>query len=322
MGRAVQDDWSGSKDFYIADNVFIGRHDPAKMMSWSGGVWASYPGYPELLLSEYAIKIYGQGHVVAYNYFGDWHDGLDIATYGVPDGTPNELSDRVPVSIDFYNNDFYNMGDNCMESDGGAHNIRLFRNRCFNSPGGALSAQPMWGGPLYVYQNLVYNTPTFGTCKYAPASGLLTYQNTFIGECRAGTAPNMHFLNNLVLAEGALGNDGKPMPYVFSVTTPTNYTTSDYNGYRPMPGSDDAFEWNSRTLVLRPITISKSFSIDSFKTLSEYQNATGQEKHSILVDYDVFIRVTKRIQVIRSGSIVRRIMTFTCVRDRPQSTKE
>src|SRR4029077_17234076 len=31
VGRAVQDDWSGSKNFYIADNIFIGRHDPDKM---------------------------------------------------------------------------------------------------------------------------------------------------------------------------------------------------------------------------------------------------------------------------------------------------
>ena len=28
VGRAVQDDWSGSKNYYIADNIFIGRHDP------------------------------------------------------------------------------------------------------------------------------------------------------------------------------------------------------------------------------------------------------------------------------------------------------
>ena len=28
VGEVVQDDWSGSKNFYIADNVFIGRHDP------------------------------------------------------------------------------------------------------------------------------------------------------------------------------------------------------------------------------------------------------------------------------------------------------
>ena len=57
--------------------------------------------------SEYAVKVYGQGHVVAYNYVANWHDGIDIATYGDPDGTPNEHPDRTPVSIDFYNNDFY-----------------------------------------------------------------------------------------------------------------------------------------------------------------------------------------------------------------------
>jgi hypothetical protein len=34
VGRAVEDDWSGSKDFYIADNVFIGRHDANKLQSW------------------------------------------------------------------------------------------------------------------------------------------------------------------------------------------------------------------------------------------------------------------------------------------------
>ena len=64
---------------------------------------------------------------MAYNYVANWHDGIDVATYGDPDGTPDELPDRVPVSIDFYNNDFYNMGDNCIEADGGAHNIRVFQ---------------------------------------------------------------------------------------------------------------------------------------------------------------------------------------------------
>src|SRR5579862_5764696 len=39
IGRGVQDDWSGSKDFYIADNIFIGRHDPSKAMGWNGGQW-------------------------------------------------------------------------------------------------------------------------------------------------------------------------------------------------------------------------------------------------------------------------------------------
>jgi len=110
IGRGVEDNWSGSKDFYIADNVFIGRHIPDKLQSWwRPDVWAKFPGYPALITSEYAIKIYGQGHVVAYNYVANWHDGIDIATYGDPDGTPSENPGRVPVSIDFYNNDIYNM---------------------------------------------------------------------------------------------------------------------------------------------------------------------------------------------------------------------
>ena len=289
VGRAVQDDWSGSKDFYIADNVLIGRHDPEKMMSWTGSVWSAFPGFPEPLTSEYAVKIYGQGHVVAYNYVANWHDGIDIATYGVPDGTPHEIADRVPTAIDFYNNDFFNMGDNCMESDGGARNIRLFSNRCFNSAGGALSAQPMWGGPLYLYRNLIYNTPTSGSCKFSPASGILTYQNTFIGECRAGPATHMHFLNNLILASGSRMNNAQaaPLSYTLSVTTLTDTSTSDHNGFRLNPGTDVAFEWSEPASATSGTT-----RIHAYKTLADFQAATGQDTHSVLLDFDTFIKVS------------------------------
>jgi hypothetical protein len=105
VGRAVQDDWAGSKDFYIADNVLIGRHDPSKLLGWyPPAVWSRFQGFPQLINSEYAVKVYGQGHVVAYNLVMNWHDGIDIATYGTPSDDP----DRVPVSIDFHNNDFTN----------------------------------------------------------------------------------------------------------------------------------------------------------------------------------------------------------------------
>jgi hypothetical protein len=286
IGRGVEDDWSGSKDFYIADNVFIGRHNPDKLQSWwRPDVWAKFPGYPALITSEYAVKIYGQGHVVAYNYVANWHDGIDIATYGDPDGTPSENPDRVPVSIDFYNNDIYNMADNCIEADGGAHNIRVFRNRCFNSAGGALSAQPTFGGPLYFYQNLVYNTTTGGPLKLIDTpAGVLIYQNTLVGEGRLfGPASNVHFLNNLILGDGWAGP-------IFNLSTFTNYSSSDYNGYRPNPGADDSFEWNSP-----PFNAMADYSgklvMRHFKDLRAFQVASGQEKHSVLLDYDTFEKV-------------------------------
>ena len=283
VGRAVQADWSGSKNFYIADNVMIGRHDPDKMMGWTGPLWGRFPGFPELLKSEYAIKVYGQGHVVAYNYVANWHDGIDIATYGTPDGAPNDLPDRAPLAIDFYNNDIQNMGDNCFETDGGARNIRVFKNRCFNSASGALSVQPMFGGPVYFYQNVVYNAPT-GSLKYIEGSaGILTYNNTIIGEGRAGPASNEYFRNNLILAQGAFDP-------VFAITTYTNYTNSDYNGFRPNPTAGHSFEWNSPPLEI-PADFKNKVVSRNFKTLKELREATGQEQHSVLLDYDTFVNV-------------------------------
>ena len=285
VGRAIQDDWSGSKNFYIADNIFIGRHDPTKMMGWNGAIWQKLPGFPERLDSEYAIKVYGQGHVVTRNYIAHWHDGIDMATYGNPDGTPHPIADRFPMSNDFYDNDIYNMGDNCIETDGGGRNMRVFRNRCVNTALGGLSAQPIFGGPVYFVRNIVYNGPGAGSLKFVSTpTGVLVYQNTFIGEVAVpGPASNVHFLNNLILAEGAA-------EAVFNVGTFTNYSSSDYNGFRPNPGAAVSFIWSSPPFDVRSDYIGMPIS-HSYKTLRAYQRATGQDKHSRLVDYDIFVNV-------------------------------
>jgi hypothetical protein len=286
VGRAIQDDWSQSKNYYIADNSFIGRHDPDKMMSWIGAIWEKFPGFPELLTSEYAIKVYGQGHVVAHNFVANWHDAIDVATYGNPDGAPDPIPDRLPVSIDFYGNDIFNMGDNCIESDGGAHNIRVFRNRCFNVASQALSAQPMYGGPVYFYQNLVYNAPGSGSLKLvATPAGVLVYQNTFVGELVArGPASNLHFRNNLILSQEELDP-------VFAVGSYTSYSSSDYNAFRPYPAKDGAFEWNlPREGVVADYKSQPV--VHRYKTLKDYSDASGQDKHSVLVDYDSFVNVS------------------------------
>jgi hypothetical protein len=281
VGRVVQDDWSGSKDFYIADNIFNGRHDPDHMMGWTG-IWNRFPEYPEVLLSEYAVKVYGQGHVVAHNLVTNWHDGIDVATYGTPDGAPDDIADRFPESIDFYGNDVSNMGDNCFESDGGGRNIRIFENRCFNSAHQALSVQPMFGGPVYFLRNLVYNQPSTSLKYIEGSAGILTLNNTIVGEGKAGPSSNETYRNNLFLAQGAAGP-------VFSVDTFTPWSSSDYNGYRPNPGGTDAFEWGTYPAG-RPIDYAKVPPVQKFATLKAFSDATGQEQHSVLIDYDVFVK--------------------------------
>ena len=286
VGRAVEAGWSGSKNFYIADNVLIGRHDPTKLQSWfTPEVWSKFPGYPALITSEYAVKVYGQGHVIAHNYVANWHDGIDVDTYGDPDGTPNEVRDRVPVSIDIDNNDIYNTDDNCIEADGGAHNIRVFQNRCFNSTGGALSAQPLFGGPLYLVRNLVYGATTGGYLKLVDTpAGVLVYQNTFVGQGRFfGPASNVHFRNNLILG------DGWASP-VFGLRSFTNYSSSDHNGFRPNAAAPNSFEWDSP-----PATIGADYQGQlqsrQFASVQAYSSATHQDLHSVLLDFDVFVHV-------------------------------
>jgi len=303
IGRGVYSDWSGSKDFYIADNIFVGKFRPDILMGFTGREWQAYPEFGAKLVSEYAVKLYGQGHVVAYNYVTQFHDGIDIATYGNPDGAPSVIQDRLPVSIDFYNNDVTNVEDNCIETDGGAHNIRVFRNRCFNNGNRALSVQPMFGGPVYFIRNIVYDSPEGGALKLtASAAGIVIYHNTLLApvEPMLLATSNLHFRNNLILGKSQ-------NPGIFSIESNTNYSSSDYNGFRPNEGAEYSFEWSTPPFSVRALfpgemgalamreqnqLEAKSRERRRFKTLKEYSEATGQDRHSVIVDYDVFQKVS------------------------------
>ncbi|HEX6997686.1 MAG TPA: hypothetical protein VF322_06050 [Gammaproteobacteria bacterium] len=284
VGVAIHSDWSGSRNFFIADNVMVGRNDPDSLFGWvPNSVWSARPDFDERkrLKSYYAVAVYGAGHVVAYNRISGFHDGIDHATYGMPDGYPSTPRDRMPVSIDFHNNDVSNVHDNCFEADGAMHNIRIFRNRCFNAATGAMSPQPIFGGPVYFFQNVVYNG-IYGPLKvHGDPSGILVYQNTYVGEVAQLTpASNIHFRNNLIMGQGA-------RPAVFAIDTYTNYSSSDYNGFRPNPGAEYAYQWSSPPFGVGADFVGRREQ-RRFATLADYVRATGQDRHSVELDYDVF----------------------------------
>src|SRR5690606_39966713 len=62
VGIAVMTHSADSKDFYISDNIMIGTHDPDTLIGWYGFE------NPSPLTSYYAVKVYGQGHVISHNY--------------------------------------------------------------------------------------------------------------------------------------------------------------------------------------------------------------------------------------------------------------
>ena len=312
VGVGIHSDFSGSRNFYIADNVMIGRNDPDYVIGWlNQWPWNTQPDFERRrrLKSYYAVSIYGSGHVMAYNRVTRFHDALDHATYGMPDGYPNTPRDRMPVSIDIHNNDVSNVHDNCFETDGAMRNIRVFRNRCFNVATGGMSPQPIFGGPAYFIRNVVYNG-AYGPLKVqGDPAGILVYQNTYVGEvAQLSPASNLHFRNNLILGQRA-------RQAVFAIDTYTNYSSSDYNGFfvspeRPLAGAQAtpfAFQWNSPpTGTVADFKSPRQ--VRRFATLAEYAKATGQDAHSKEIDYSVFraaaaTRLLEADAALRSGVV-------------------
>jgi hypothetical protein len=318
VASGVFTNYSGSSNFYIADNVFIGRDDPNHVIGWSGPQrWARFAGvdgqkFPPVMASYVAVKLYGPGHVVAYNYVAHFHDGIDIETYGNPDGSdavngpsypPKAFWDRRPVAIDFYNNYMTNFHDNPFETDGGMHNIRVMRNMMINSASHAFCNQPAVGGPVYWIRNIAYNLPGGSSRLTGGAAGVLLYNNTILSETSASGTSNTHWRNNLFLGQNSA-------PEIFQVNTFTNYTSSDYNGFRPNPAAPASFGWTSPPFSV-PADYSSMGGADpgegggrgggnrapsrleqrSFPSLATYSQATNQDRHSVLLDYDIFVNV-------------------------------
>jgi hypothetical protein len=279
--RGVQSEWAKSQDIYIADNVFLGRHLPERMTSLFGpDIWSKWGDFPQAPRSEYAVKVYGQGHVVTRNYVSNFHDGIDIATYGNPSSNPDEQAN----SIDIYANDLFNFSDNCIELDGGVHNIRAFDNRCFNAASWGYATQPIFGGPAYIFRNIMFNGPGSGALKLLDnPAGVLVYQNTFIGPAGAlGPLANVHFRNNLFVS------DGWARP-VFNVRTFTNYSSSDFNGFGASPGVENNFQWNSPEFGVAA-DYENRLTARAYGTLEDYQKATGQDRNSVTVSLSDFVK--------------------------------
>ena len=290
VGFGVWTEYAGSSDFYIADNLFLGRDDRFRLIGWGGrqrrpggNVWPEPLYGSHLLTSYYAVKVYGPGHVIAHNSIAYFHDAISISTYGTPEKDP----DRRASSIDIYNNDMHLFNDDFVETDGGVHNIRVFNNRGVNAAQGGYSSQPVFGGPAYFYRNILYHVPSGVAFKFsAKAAGLFAWHNTIIGENLIGDpAANMHFRNNLFL-----GRDTPERP-ILRVANSTSESSSDYNGYRPNKGVTDQYYFFAPKPGQR-VYEPKKEDWQVFPTLAAFRAATGRETHSLEVDFDIFEKLS------------------------------
>jgi hypothetical protein len=126
---AINGGYEKSRGFFISDCVFEGPT-----------TWPRTRGIEAIQ----AINITGAGHVVCYNRIRGMGDGIHGSQYG-------NLS-----ASDYHNNEISECTDDGIETDYSETNVRVYRNRITNSFSG-ISAQPVQGGPVYIFRNMMYN---------------------------------------------------------------------------------------------------------------------------------------------------------------------
>ena len=255
-----------SEDFYIADNVILGRRNPNRREPWGRST------------SGYAVNIAGQGHVVCHNYVAHFWDGINVATMSLPDPAMGQQS----RAIDFYDNDIHNCGDNIIETDGGYANLRVLRNRGFNCYDAPLSAQNIFAGPVYFIRNVIWSSDRGRSAvkSHGGAAVYLYLHNT--ASCHfAGLNNRMQYggpgywkiLNNISVGPAKPGPGGNCPAIATYEGAAGHQREADCNIYR---GGTPDEKWRVGD--------------ETYDSLAAMQADTGLDRHSVTVeDYSLFV---------------------------------
>lgn len=247
-------------DFDISNNLLTGNWAADK---WTDG-WSTYCttiGYEKMRMGG-GIILGGQGHAVFNNRISGFWDGFAVYFIVQPQSDPLKHN----AGIDVYNNHISSSPDDSIETDFGVNNIRVFNNLFTNSHMG-ISCQPVFGGPAYIFKNVVFNTRIFAFKFSRNPTGLQIYNNTCLVARGGRIAPewqNSQIINNLFLGSkdietGSLWT-GNPTPKTSVI---------DNNGY-----SDTG---SGKVLMCWPVAAAPSMaaSYNIFNSINEYSQATG-----------------------------------------------
>jgi hypothetical protein len=256
--------WTGSEysaNWLISDNIITGMDQQ----------WYPRPRDTYMAGSHTGVNVYGQGHVVRHNRISRFSDALAIYNFGNPD--PLDIH-RHGVNMDFHNNDLSFAVDDTFEADYGCHNIRFYRNRCYNTHT-ALSVQPAYGGPIYLIRNEAFQITQLNLKWNNHGSGMIAYHNTLVSHGSAFSAPqwsNSHLRNNLLIG-------GRGRILATGTFTPDR-SSLDYNGWHGDPAIGEQVRWTAGDGPAR-----------SYATLADFAAATGHELNGRVVGRDIFLLI-------------------------------
>jgi hypothetical protein len=218
---ATRNAGDATRDFFIADNVIEGP-----------STWPRTKGIEDAR----GIQVTGAGHDVCYNRVRGFGDAIDTFP-----------SSRC-AAIDFHHNEIITMTDDGIEMDYSERNTRCFFNRLTNVFQG-ISVQPVYGGPVYIYRNVLYNVVVEPFKMHNSPSGALMLHNTCVkkGEPLLLLTPapvrNSVYRNNLFV-----GTTGR---LAYECDPPMKECDFDYDGFAGGPWQE-FLKWNGihyRTLA-------------------------------------------------------------------------
>lgn len=149
---ATKNDADTVRGWFVADNVIEGP-----------STWPRTKGIEDAR----GVQLTGEGHVVAYNRIRGFGDAIDT------------FPSKRCANIDFHNNEISEMTDDGAELDYSERNVRCFSNRFTNVYQG-ISTQPVFGGPVYVFRNAIYNVVLEPFKMHNSPSGALFFHNTVV----------------------------------------------------------------------------------------------------------------------------------------------
>jgi hypothetical protein len=235
--NAVRDTRGIAQDHFLADNLIEGP-----------STWPRTKG----IENARGIQITGEGHVVCYNRIRGFADAIDT------------FSSSRCAAIDFHNNDVSELTDDGIELDYSERNTRCFFNRLTNVFQG-ISMQPVYGGPVYVFRNVMYNVVGEPFKLHNSPSGCLIFHNTSVKQgmplvlMTAEPVRNSWTRNNLFI--------GTQASYAFESMAKMVDCDFDYDGFGGGPFK----------LMLKWNTV-------RYATLKDVRSQSPVLKHSVLLD--------------------------------------
>ncbi len=207
------------------------------------------------------IQISGIGHEICYNRIRTFKDGVDTMTA------------KWCSAIDIHHNDVSEARDDGIEADFSERNVRIFMNRLTNVFQG-ISEQPIYGGPVYIFRNALYNVvaESFklhhnGSPRYDIdwwPSGALLYHNTIVKKSEPFAVNSSQPVYNCVTRNNLLIGGGRRAMHFDPTMVDCDF---DYDGYGGGPWEIFA-KWNGVF----------------YESFDEFKRKAPVERHATIVD--------------------------------------